>query len=88
MLSIDDILVVEASDTLYRPTVSNPQSLWYDRLLSYFPYMEDHRVTPGSIQPYGDDHDMIGSTVMVKDGSSQFKFTIQKGGSSAMLIRM
>lgn len=87
-MDIDQYLdYIFQSDRAFRPTLEDPELLWFSRLESFFPnFVKEFHITQSCIRPVEGDPDMVGSRVIVDNGGSvKHIFTINKRGQSASI---
>lgn len=75
------------SDRTIRPTLEDPELLWFGRLESFFPnFVKEFHLTQSCIRPVEGDPDMVGSQVIVDNGGCvKHIFSINKYGQSASI---
>ena len=75
------------SDRAFRPTLEDPELVWFSRLESFFPnFVKEFGITQSCIHPVEGDPDMVGSQVIVDNGGCvKHIFSINKCGQSASI---
>ena len=87
-MDIDQYLdYIFQSDRAFRPTLEDPEQLWFSRLESFFPnFVKEFHITESCIHPVEGDPDMVGSRVIVDNGGCvKHIFSINKYGQSASI---